>query len=77
MNDGFGIDIRVGDRVRVKSYGYGARLADCGRVGVVKGFARSRVVVDFGRDEVANIGGVNLGILRRDGSGDGYLANQG
>lgn len=41
-------ELRVGDAVLVKSWGYGARLQDVGRRGTVARVNVSRVVVAFG-----------------------------
>jgi hypothetical protein len=46
MNDNLGVTFEVGDRVTVVGYGYGVRLADTGRTGIVTGFTRGRVRLD-------------------------------
>lgn len=40
--------LAVGDTVRVTGYGYGARVEDCGRTGVVVQVNRTRAMVDLG-----------------------------
>jgi len=40
-------EVKVGSTVRVISYGYGARLIDCGSEGTVTGFGRSRCIVEL------------------------------
>lgn len=73
--DTFGIEIRVGDRVRVTAWGAPIRLVDTGAVATVVGFTLHGNI-KHGTD-IAN--GVALrpgclGVLRRDG-GNGYEGN--
>ena len=71
MRDALGVEAREGDRVRVTSWGFGARLTDAGRTGRVLGFGRTRVRValDGGSHatEVRAVAPECLSVLRRDG----------
>lgn len=80
--DTLGVEIVVGDRVRVTGWGAPVRLADVGRAADVVGFTRAGNVVlsdaHTAYDPIARGRAVSpgmLGVLRRDGAFDGYEGN--
>lgn len=75
MKDSFGIEILPTDRVRVNSWGYGARSMDCGTASPVVRINRTRVVIIDRDNRERAVGPTNLGVLRRDG-GTGYEGNR-
>jgi hypothetical protein len=81
--DSLGVEIRVGDRVRVLAYGAPVRRDDVGQVRTVKGFSPrgnvSLARLPYEWDPVAggrNVSPGMLGVLRRDGTFDGYEGNR-
>lgn len=79
--DSLGVEIKVGDVVRVLAWGAPVRLYDVGRHDSVAGFTRAGNVVLEGQgfgDPIANGRAVSpgmLGVLRRDGLTNGYEGN--
>ena len=88
VRDNFGVEIAVGDRIRILSWGAPVRLTDCGRTAVVTGFTRTgNVVLDgapFGYDVDLIAGGRavrpgHLGVLDRSDNDNftaGYEGNR-
>lgn len=76
MNDSFGLEILPTDRVCVTSWGYGARVVDCGTISPVVALRRTRVVIIDSDGQERSVGNVNLTIRRRDGR-TGHQGNVG
>lgn len=74
LTDAQHVEIRLADRVRVTSWGYGARLADCGTVSAVHRINRTRVEITDSDGQRRTVGAKCLMVLRRDG-GHGYEAS--
>jgi hypothetical protein len=79
--DTLGVQMEVGDLVRVTSWGAPVRLIDTGRIATVAGFSRTgNVVLDEGPDEqdpIARGRSVrpgHLAVMRRDGQ-EGFEGN--
>jgi hypothetical protein len=73
--DTFGVEIKVGDRVRVLSWGAPIRLVDCGLTATVMGFTlKGNVQHDTTLANGSAMSPGCLGVLRRDG-GEGYEGN--
>lgn len=79
--DTLGVQMEVGDLVRVTSWGAPVRLNDTGRIATVAGFSRAgNVILDEGQDEpdpIARGRSVrpgHLAVMRRDGR-DGFEGN--
>lgn len=76
--DTLGVTIRIGDRARVTSCGWAARLVDCGARVTVTGFT-ARGNVEHSSADVANGRAIKPGCLavaRRDGA-NGHEGNVG
>lgn len=76
VTDSLGVEIRVGDRVRVLAWGAPIRLVDCGSTATVMGINRNGNVqhdTDLANGSAMSPG--CLGVLRRDG-GSGYEGNR-
>lgn len=66
--DTLGVEIRVGDTVRVIGYGYGIRLTDTGLTTKVTGFThKGNVVHDGAPRDGKPLNTACLAVLRRDG----------
>jgi len=78
LTDALDVTIRIGDRVRVISWGGTVRLADCGALAAVTGFT-SRGNIEHDSADVANGRAIKPGCLavaRRDGA-NGHEGNVG
>lgn len=75
LTDAKDVEIRLTDRVRVTSWGYGARLADCGTASPVHRVGRTRVEITDSDGQRRTVGAKCVMVLRRDG-GSGYEANE-
>jgi hypothetical protein len=73
MKDSLGIEIQPTDRVIVTSYGYNARLIDCGIQSPVVRINRKRVVITDCEDQQRAVAPFVLTVCRRDGQ-PGYEA---
>lgn len=75
VQDSHGIAITPTDTVIVTSWGYGARLVDCGITRIVTSLGRTRVTIDDADGYPRAIAGCNLSVIRRDGSA-GFEGNR-
>lgn len=72
--DSLGVEILIGDRVTITSWGHPVRLTDCGRTAVVEGLNQAgnlRLSNEYGIDQIARGRGVRPGyvlVARRDGA---------
>ena len=66
MQDALGVQIRPTDRVLVTSYGYGARLTDCGTRSRVLSFTPTRVRILDADNFPRTVAPACLSVLRRD-----------
>lgn len=75
--DSLGIAILPGDTVRILAYGYGIAKSDTGREVIVTGFTAAGNVkhdTDTACGRALRPG--CLGVVRRDGNGNGYEGNR-
>jgi len=75
IHDNHGIAIAPTDTVIVTSWGYGARLVDCGIRRPVIRLGRTRVTIDDCDGNPRTIAGCNLSVVRRD-DGNGFEGNR-